>query len=334
MQTIRLFLAAVLLLMITPVWAAPPFSPPGNLADTVATLQRDVAALKGRVTTLEGQVGTLQTALAAETNARIALQTRVSTIEGNSVLELDGLVRRVSGTFGPTALFEGVNVQIANGLSATNGVPGDPSADPGVTNGLGNLIVGYDELRSGDDPVVAHAGSHNLVIGEQHRYLNYGGFVGGYRNEISGQNASVLGGAVNTASGNKASVSGGVFGIASGNHASVSGGYTNTASGAGASVSGGAKNTASGEYSWASGGVSNKASGGWSSVSAGAANTASGERASVSGGSSNTASGDYSSVSGGEGNTASGKRASVSGGQNRSATGEYDWAAGSLWEDL
>ena len=45
-----------------------------------------------------------------------------------------------------TIRFSGVNVQIVNGLGATNGNPVNPF-DP-TTNGLGNLIVGYNELNS------------------------------------------------------------------------------------------------------------------------------------------------------------------------------------------
>ena len=45
-----------------------------------------------------------------------------------------------------TIEIRGVNVRIVNGLGATNGVPRAPH-DPAqaVTNGLGNLIIGYAE---------------------------------------------------------------------------------------------------------------------------------------------------------------------------------------------
>ena len=65
-----------------------------------------------------------------------------------------------------TVRFKDVNVQIVNGLGATNGFPDDPdSLDPvqTTTNGLGNLIVGYQEMHpAGDD----RTGSHNVVVGQ------------------------------------------------------------------------------------------------------------------------------------------------------------------------
>ena len=39
-----------------------------------------------------------------------------------------------------------VNVQIVNGLGATNGNPNFPDSNSGTVNGLGNLIVGYNEM--------------------------------------------------------------------------------------------------------------------------------------------------------------------------------------------
>ena len=50
-----------------------------------------------------------------------------------------------------TIRVSGVNLQLVNGLEATNGHPADPTAiDPGLTttNGVGNLIVGYNEVAT------------------------------------------------------------------------------------------------------------------------------------------------------------------------------------------
>ncbi len=140
---------------------------------------------------------------------------------------------------------EGCNVHVRNGDGST-----------ASTNGLGNLIVGYDE-DSGD----TKSGSHNLVVGPYHSYSNYGGLVAGYNNVVSGSYASVSGGYGNEASGGYASVSGGRFNEASNSFASVSGGYGNKASYYYASVSGGYYNEASGHGSSVSGGYYNKASG-------------------------------------------------------------------------
>jgi len=156
-----------------------------------------------------------------------------------------------------TLRIEGVNLQIVNGTGTTDG----------VVDGLGNLIVGYNEIGNpnGDD----RTGSHNIVTGEASSFSSHGGLVAGLGNTISGAWASISGGGGNTASGFASSVSGGYGNTASGNYASVSGGGYNTASQSISSVSGGRYNIASGTYSSVSGGQSNTASGDRSSVSGG-----------------------------------------------------------------
>jgi hypothetical protein len=164
---------------------------------------------------------------------------------------------------GDDFVFTGVNVHVRSGSGSTSG----------TINGLGNLIVGYDEPRSsGSDK----SGSHNLVIGRYHNYTSYGGLVAGYQNTVSNIYASVSGGHYNTAGGAYASVSGGWLNTASNTYSSVSGGSHNTASGNGSSVSGGGYNTASGQSSSVSGGDSNTASGNYSSVSGGDTRSVSG----------------------------------------------------------
>ena len=71
-----------------------------------------------------------------------------------------------------------INVQVVNGLDATNGYPADPDSIDTLdtrTNGLGNLIVGYNELGTpGEDN---RTGSHNLVVGHGNSYSSFGGWV-------------------------------------------------------------------------------------------------------------------------------------------------------------
>jgi hypothetical protein len=250
----------------------------------------------------------------------------------------------------------GANLHIVNGLGQT-GCGTEEEPIPDCPNGLGNLIVGYNELRdlSGCDPEDplcknTRTGSHNVVVGRQHNFSRVGGLVvgdfntisgdfavvsGGESNIASGFNAAVSGGRNNTASGEfGSSVSGGVFNTASGIDTSVSGGSENTASGFNAAVSGGVTNTASDAFAAVSGGNGNTASGAQSTVSGGVFNTASGVNAVVSGGFGNTASGEFSSVSGGDGNTASGAGSSVSGGLNITQGTDFSWAAGSEGEEV
>jgi hypothetical protein len=151
-------------------------------ADMIAQLQTMVAALQTRLAAAEANVKTLQ-----DTVARLdatALEARVTAIENNSVLALNNVLYfDPAAPQGPAMIVEGANLQLLNGNGATNTV-----------NGLGNLIIGYNEepqnMLPGD-----RAGSHNLVIGRQHRYTSYAGLVAGFNNSLRGPEATISGGA-------------------------------------------------------------------------------------------------------------------------------------------
>ncbi|OOC08954.1 hypothetical protein [Thioalkalivibrio halophilus] len=191
-----------------------------------------------------------------------------------------------------TVRFSGVDVQIVNGEGETD-----------IINGVGNLIVGYNEARGVYEGEVCSdgqyddqtdcttnggawaqnhkSGSHNIVGGSGNSYSSYGGLVVGQQNAINRDYASV---------------SAGLRNIASGEQSSVSGGALNTAEGRWSSVSGGDENEASGEISSISGGWNNSAASGRSSVSGGGWNTAEGQGSSILGGTSATASGGYETI--------------------------------------
>jgi len=221
-----------------------------------------------------------------EGGSRGSLWQRVSALERTLTH-----VSSVPGEGGqPEVVITGANLRIVNGRRGT-----------ATANGVGNLLVGYNEPR--DDGDNERTGSHNVVVGLGHNFSSFGGLVAGRHNAIRGAFASVSGGFDNTASGDSASVSGGIFNRASGLSASVSGGFDNTASGNAAAVSGGDGNTASGNA------------------------------AAVSGGHGNTASGNAAAISGGEANMARGFSASVSGGRNRKAEWDFYWATTSTAVD-
>src|SRR5262245_61037699 len=99
---------------------------------------------------------------------------------------LEYKLQYISG--GPNeVVITGANLRIVNGLGATD-----------TTNGLGNLIVGYNELRESCPPPVTpcidtanmRTGSHNVVVGSQHNFSSFGGLVVGLLNEIGGRFAS------------------------------------------------------------------------------------------------------------------------------------------------
>ena len=238
----------------------------------------------------------------------------------------------------PAVVFSGVNVHINNGEGATNSI-----------NGVGNLIVGYDEPSLGridvcsDGQFVTQAdcvangevfsaihksGSHTVVVGAEHNYSQAVGLVVGFRNTSNGSASSVTGGAGNMASGQFSSVTGGANNTAIGSGSSVTGGDRNTASGVASSIAGGANGTASGFQASVTGGAFNTASGDNSSVTSGFNNTASALGASITGGDNNTASGEIATVTGGNNNSASGLGASITGGDNNTASGENSSVTG------
>jgi hypothetical protein len=108
----------------------------------------------------------------------------------------------------------GANLHIVNSLDSTDCTNPPPSEEepavpiPDCPNGLGNLIVGYNEPRpEGEENI--RTGSHNVVVGQLHNFSRFGGLVVGSDNTISGDFAVVSGGGANIASGPSASVSGG-----------------------------------------------------------------------------------------------------------------------------
>jgi hypothetical protein len=119
------------------------------------------------------------------------------------------------------------NLHIVNGLGRTSCTEDSGEPIPDCPNGLGNLIVGYNESRGGD----IRTGSHNVVVGIQHNFSSFGGLVVGEFHTLSSDFAVVSGGQSNTASGSHSSVSGGQGNVASGDYASVGGGFFTTASG-------------------------------------------------------------------------------------------------------
>jgi hypothetical protein len=227
---------------------------------TISALQTQVNTLKQTASTLQGQNTTLTNELSA----------------------LNGTLAGVTRT-GTTLRFSGMNLQVESGAGSTTG----------PLNGLGNLIIGYDELAR------AQTGSHNLILGRGQSFTSYGGILAGTNNTISAPGASVTGGDHNTSSGSDTS---------------VSGGFTNTASGIDASVAGGQNNVAGDTVSSVLGGCDNLAGPG----AALTANCSAGVEA-ILGGTSNRASGDSPTVSGGENNDATGFNASILGGSLRTA---------------
>jgi len=168
---------------------------------------------------------TLQANLDAEAATRSAeddnLAGQIDTAVPQSLLDLAPYVSVDQNTlellYGPHIIFEGANVHVRNTLGTTYDI-----------DGLGNLIVGYNENDIGDD---IRDGSHNIVVGTRHTYTSYGGLVAGHDNVVSHEHSSVTGGRRNIASGRYSSVSGGLENEAQGSCSSVSGDLGHTVTG-------------------------------------------------------------------------------------------------------
>ncbi|HVK06471.1 MAG TPA: hypothetical protein VM490_23570 [Armatimonadaceae bacterium] len=192
-----------------------------GLALAVAAAPSASSQGNGGGASVHARLAALEAANAELAAANAALGVKVAALEAKTAY------LSVAGT---DTYFTGTNVHVRSGQGATNGRP-DAPLDPaaGESNGLGNLIVGYNETDGfyGDE----RGGSHNLVVGIGHDYTAYGGLAAGARGRVSAPFGSVSGGNGNTASGRYGSVSGGQFNTALQVISSVSGGVGNTASG-------------------------------------------------------------------------------------------------------
>lgn len=138
--------------------------------------------------------------------------------------------KELEGLTGPHLIIAGCNLHVRSGSGATD--------DDEQFTGLGNLIVGYNERPRFVVP--ERGGTHNLIVGPEHNYPNFGGFAAGFGNTVRGPNCSVSGGQKNEASGPQATVNGGFSNAATGNRATVGGGFS--------------RNAAQ-DYNWVSGGL-------------------------------------------------------------------------------
>lgn len=239
----------------------------------------------------------------------------ISSIKNSNAMALNPYltVDSTSDERGPMVTLDGINLQIVNGTGTTDG----------TANGLGNVIIGYDEKgglsarfcsdglysdqtaceTAGEVWGSSHKnGSHYLVIGKKNSYSQYAGIVSGIYNSSNRMYASVTGGMANRASGAYSSVTGGSSNNATGFRSSVTGGQNNKASGSFATIQGGMENSAEYSYSSIVGGVRNRVTGAFSTISGGGDNLVAGWYSSILGGQYNRVNASFSVVvAGGDG---------------------------------
>lgn len=181
----------LLWLLLAVGYAAPAIAQPTPLAD---------ASLVARVVAVE-------TALHEQQMANDALLQRLAALEAlvqqqGEAIEAHGYklapVARVDGVgTGTEWVLTDVNLHVRNGLGQTGGTSTSLEFGEITTNGLGNVIIGYNEAAVGVD----RSGSHNLVLGTFNGYSSVAGIVGGERNRVAGPGATVITGSHSFATG-------------------------------------------------------------------------------------------------------------------------------------
>lgn len=225
----------------------------------MASLQKTVAGLKKTVTGLQRTVATLRA-------DNVALSDRVGSLDGL----LTGVSRGKDADGYETLTISGENVQINDGSGSEN-----------TTDGLGNLIVGYDQDNLDS---YARSGSNNLIVGDDSGWTSFGALLAGFDNRVGAEYGAITGGEGNQVTGNEASVSAGEDNTAQSAQSGIAGGVDNRTSGSADAIAGGYGNVTDAPEAVVSGGADNAADGYYSSISGGDANTSDGAYSSILGG--------------------------------------------------
>jgi uncharacterized coiled-coil protein SlyX len=148
-------------------------------------------------------------------------ETTLKTANAYTISKLEPVADKLVhfGRVGNDLYINGANLHIRNGQNWTWG----------KENGLGNLIIGYNEISK--EIPVPRTGSHNLVIGAYHSYSSSATLVAGFQNTTSASFSAVLGGSQNEASGHSSSILGGYDNVAAGGWSTILGSWHQRATG-------------------------------------------------------------------------------------------------------
>jgi hypothetical protein len=222
---------------------------------TPAELQAEIESLKATVKTLQNA---LNADIAKGITTLASLQNQINLVASNPALQLGPFVsvdpNPENFVKGPNIVFRGANIHIESGSGATDDHAGTYGT---ATTGLGNLIIGYDEVAFTTPNSYTRTGSNNLIVGDYHQFSSYGGVIFGTSNTLSGGYAVVLGGGSNRAYGFGSAIVAGVnnitgtnpLGTGNGDYCVILGGNQNFAKGTVNVLVGGVQNeTDSGGY--------------------------------------------------------------------------------------
>lgn len=183
-------------------------------------------------TLIAGAIGSILTIGVFLATGMAAPQSSIGLTQAQlDVLNTMSIMRVPNGQGGhvQTLLVKGVNVQIVNGTGVSLS-----------TNGLGNLILGYNEYQGGDQD--NRTGSHNIISGTRNNFTKACGINIGFENELNGDMASLI-------STENSGVSGRI--------SNITGGYLNTVIGQGSAITSGTLCTNWGDNSHICGGDQN-----------------------------------------------------------------------------
>jgi hypothetical protein len=134
--------------------------------------------------TLGAVLGTATVSRGTAARSSATVESRLTNLEGRMLAQevtiqgLQGLIDHVNfvegplnGLNGPHLVFEGVNIHVRSGSGATDDGAAFPIV-PGSLYGRGNVIIGYNTEHPEGLALNDRRGSHNLVVGDQHRYPN------------------------------------------------------------------------------------------------------------------------------------------------------------------
>ena len=198
-----------------------------KLVQSLDDLRRQNQALGTQLTAQAATIASLQAALAKEVADRTAYADGVAaaaladarTYSDARLAPVSDKLVHVSRS-GNNLLINGANVFIRNGLGSTYA----------TGNGLGNLILGYNESRNqGAANPDVRTGSHNMIVATGANYTLNGSYITGINNTSNGHHASVYGGTGNIATGTYSVVVGGFNNRTTGGWSTILGGRDRTA---------------------------------------------------------------------------------------------------------
>lgn len=152
-----------------------PYTFTAGTAAKASEVNANFAALKAAIDAIEVEMGNHAVGIDEVEDASYVFSADIASLQAqtayleSAVSPLASLAPFVSvsqdalnGLAGPHILFTGANVHVRNGGGGT--VDDEP-------NGLGNLILGYDE----NGAAYERSGQHNLIVGANHGFTGSGG---------------------------------------------------------------------------------------------------------------------------------------------------------------